>query len=84
LLGKTGGNTSCGILAKAPFDICLNAHTHRFYHIAKGTDGNNFPVVVGGGNNERSATVMILRKQGKQMTLTVLNAEGETLLLLNL
>jgi len=73
-----------GILAKAPFNICLNAHTHRFTHIAKGTEGNNFPVVIGGGNNEQSATVSILRKQGKQMTLTVLNSNGETLLTLNL
>ena len=73
-----------GILAQAPFDICLNAHTHRFNHIAKGTDGNNFPIVVGGGNNERTATVSILQKKGKQMTLTVLNAEGETLLTLHL
>ena len=72
------------ILAKAPFHICLNAHTHRFNHIAKGEDGNNFPIVIGGGNNEREATVSVLRKQGKQMTLTVLNAEGETLLTLNL
>jgi hypothetical protein len=72
------------ILAKAPFSICLNAHTHRFNHIAKGTEGNNFPVVVGGSNNEQGATVSILRKQGKQMTLTVLNTKGETLLSLNL
>jgi hypothetical protein len=72
------------ILTKAPFDICFNAHTHRFNHISKGTDGNNFPVVVGGSNNEQGATVMILRKQGKQMTLTVLNVHGETLLTLNL
>ena len=73
-----------GILAKAPFNICLNAHTHRFNHITKGAEGNNFPVVVGGGSNEQSATVSILRKQGKQMTLTVLNVNGETLLSLNL
>ena len=73
-----------GILAKTPFDICLNAHTHRFNHIPKRTDGNNFPVVIGGGNNEQSATVSILRKQGKQLTLTVLNVEGKTLLSLNL
>jgi hypothetical protein len=72
------------ILAKAPFNICFNAHTHRFNHLPKGTDGNNFPVVVGGGNNEQSATVTVLRKQGKQMTLTVLNVNGETLLTLNL
>jgi len=72
------------ILAKAPFNISLNAHTHRFNHIAKGENGNNFPVVIGGGSNERGATVSILRKQGKQMTLTVLNVEGETLLSLDL
>ena len=72
------------ILAKAPFDICLNGHVHRFSHITKGADENNFPVVIGGGNNAQSATVSILSKQGKQMTLTVLNAEGETLLTLNL
>ena len=72
------------VLAKAPFDICLNAHMHRFNYMAKGTDGNHFPVVVGGGNDAQSATVSILRKQGKSMTLTVLNAQGETLLSLNL
>ena len=72
------------ILAKAPFDICLNAHTHRFHHIPKGSDGNNFPVVIGGGSNEQGATVSVLRKQGKELTLTVLNTEGETLLSLNL
>ena len=73
-----------GILAKAPFSICLNAHTHRFNYITKGAEGNNFPIVVGGGSNEQSATVSILRKQGKQMMLTVLNVNGETLLSLNL
>ena len=73
-----------GILAKAPFDICLNAHTHRHAYIPKGTEGNKFPVVIGGGNNEQGATVSILRKQGKQMTLTILNVNGETLLSLNL
>ena len=72
------------ILEKAPFDICLNGHTHRFNHLLKGADGNTFPVVIGGGSNEQSATVSILHKQGNKMTLTVLNAEGETLLTLNL
>jgi endonuclease/exonuclease/phosphatase family metal-dependent hydrolase/Icc-related predicted phosphoesterase len=72
------------ILAKAPFDICLNAHAHQYTFIKKGSIGNNFPVIYGGGNNEQSATVSILRKQGKQMTLTVLNVNGETLLTLNL
>jgi len=73
-----------GILAKAPFNVSLNGHTHSFEYIDKRKEGNNFPVVIGGGPSEKSATVSILRKQGKQMTLTVLNAEGKTLLSLSL
>jgi endonuclease/exonuclease/phosphatase family metal-dependent hydrolase/predicted phosphodiesterase len=72
------------MLAKARFDICLNAHMHRYQYIPKGEKGNLFPVIIGGGSNEKSATVMVLRKQGKQMTLQVLNAQGETLLMLDL
>jgi endonuclease/exonuclease/phosphatase family metal-dependent hydrolase/predicted phosphodiesterase len=68
------------ILAEAPFDIAINGHTHRFQYIPKGRFGNNFPVMIGGGNNEQTATVAILRKQGEEMTLTVLNTEGEVLL----
>jgi hypothetical protein len=72
------------ILANAPFTVCLNAHTHRHAYLPKGADGNNFPVVIGGGNNERSATVAILTKQGKQMTLKILTVKGETVLSLDL
>ena len=72
------------ILAKVPFDICLNGHLHRFSHIHKGIEGNNFPVVIGGGSDEQSATVAVLTKKGKQMTLKILNTKGETLLLLDL
>ncbi len=73
-----------GILAKAPFDICLNGHMHRYHYITRGAEGNNFPVVIGGGSDEQSATVAILQKQGKQMTLKIINAKGEALLSLNL
>ena len=72
------------IIASAPFDVVLNGHTHRFEYIPTGKAGNNFPVVIGGGNNERTATVKILQKKGEEMTLRVLNAEGETLLFLEL
>jgi hypothetical protein len=65
------------ILAKAPFDVCLNAHTHRFAYYPKGQLGNNFPVVTGGGDTMDTATVMILQKKGKNMTLRVLNTKGE-------
>ena len=68
------------VLAKAPFDICLNGHLHRYNHLPQGSDGNPFPVVIGGGSNEQSATVAVLSKKGKQMTLKILNAKGETLL----
>ena len=39
---------------------------------------------VGGGYRMDGATVMILQKKGKEMTLRVLNAKGETLKELNL
>lgn len=71
-------------LSKAPFDINISGHTHRFaYHPAK-TIGNNFPVVIGGGYKKEDATVMILRKRGKEMTLQVVNTEGKELLFLEL
>lgn len=69
-----------GLLAKAPFNICINAHTHRHAFYPKGTaNGNNFPIMVGGGYQIDGATVMVLQKKGKEMTLRVLNAKGETL-----
>ena len=69
-----------GLLAKAPFNICINAHTHRHAYYPKGTaNGNNFPIMVGGGYRMDGATVMVLQKKGKEMTLRVLNAKGETL-----
>jgi len=72
------------ILEKAPFAVSINAHTHRFAYIPEGSDGNNYPVVVGGGYRMDGATVMVLQKKGKEMTLRVLNAKGETLKELNL
>lgn len=72
------------LLAKAPFDINLCAHTHRYAFHPKGAIGNNFPVVVGGGYRMESATVMVLQKKGKQMSLRVLDTQGKTLLDLSL
>lgn len=67
------------LLAKAPFDISINAHTHRFAYWPKGSKGNNFPVVIGGGNRPENATVMILSKKGNSMTLKVLDTKGNVL-----
>lgn len=65
------------ILEDAPFDIALNGHTHRFAYHPKQTVGNNFPVVIGGGNNPQGATIMVLEKAGEKMTLQVLDVNGE-------
>ncbi len=67
-----------GLLADAPFNINLSAHTHRYEYIPKGEAGNNFPVIVGGSQRLESATVMVLQKKGNEMTLRVLNGRGET------
>jgi len=72
------------ILKNAPFDIALNGHTHRFAYHPKSSLGNNFPVVIGGGNNLQSATVMILKKAGEKMMLQVLDTNGEEKLKLNM
>lgn len=68
------------VLAKAPFDICLNAHTHEYAYHPKGTQGNNYPVIIGGGNRVNNATVTVLKKEGKHLKIKVLSAQGETLL----
>lgn len=68
------------VLADAPFDIVLNGHQHNYKYVPKGVEGNNFPVVIGGGYNPDDATVMILTKKGKKLTLRVLSADGGELL----
>lgn len=68
------------VLENAPFSISLNAHTHRYRVIEKGETGNNFPVIIGGGNREPDGTVMVLEKKGDKLTVEVINAAGEKLL----
>ncbi|MDY9919028.1 MAG: metallophosphoesterase [Proteiniphilum sp.] len=68
------------VLEDAPFNISLNAHTHRYRVIEKGETGNNFPVIIGGGNREPVGTVMVLEKREDKLTVEVINAAGEKLL----
>lgn len=72
------------LLEKAPFAVSVNAHTHRYAYHPVGSAGNNYPVVVGGGYRMEGATVMVLQKKGKELTLRVLNTKGEVLQELNL
>ena len=80
-----GSNNLCKdlwepFLKKAPFDVSLNAHNHKFAHHPKGSLGNNYPVIIGGGNRVENATVMILEKKKGELRIKVLNAEGNILL----
>ena len=68
------------VLEKAPFNISLNAHTHKYAYHPKGELGNNYPVVIGGGYKMDGATVMILEKKKDELRIKVLNVEGDVLL----
>jgi hypothetical protein len=60
-------DTSTG---NASFNVSLNGHTHLYRIIEKGEAGNNFPVIIGGGNREPDGTVMVLEKKGDKITLS--------------
>jgi endonuclease/exonuclease/phosphatase family metal-dependent hydrolase/predicted phosphodiesterase len=67
------------LLGSAPFDVSISGHTHRHACHPKGSLGNNFPVIIGGGNRVETSTVMILRKENNSFSLTVFNAQGSEL-----
>ena len=71
-------------MANAPFNLNISAHTHQYAFHPKGSLGNNFPVIVGGGDKLDSATGMVLREKGNEMRGRVVDARGETLLDLKL
>ncbi len=65
-------------LQKAPFNVAINAHTHLFAFHPKGAKGNPFPVVIGGGNDEKSARVMILKKKNGKLSLKIIDTAGNS------
>lgn len=62
----------------------LNDHTHEHEFLLTGKLGNPFPVAIGGGPEQETATMMVLRKKGKNITLQVLNTEGKEVATYNL
>ena len=84
LYGNDGKNLCANLwtklLEKAPFNISLNAHTHKYAYHPKGELGNNYPVIIGGGYKMDGATVMILEKKKDELRVRVLNAKGKILL----
>ena len=84
LYGNDGKNLCANLwtklLEKAPFNISLNAHTHKYAYHPKGELGNNYQVIIGGGYKMDGATVMILEKKKDELRVKVLNAKGKILL----
>lgn len=84
LYGNDGVNLCADLwtklLEKAPFNVSLNAHTHKYAYHPKGELGNNYPVVIGGGYKMDGATVMILEKKKDELRIKVLNVKGDVLL----
>ena len=84
LYGNDGKNLCANLwtklLEKAPFNISLNAHTHKYAYHPKDELGNNYPVIIGGGYKMDGATVMILEKKKDELRVKVLNAKGKILL----
>lgn len=72
----------CGnlYLDKIKFNICINAHLHRFSYHPKGSQECKYPIFIGGGNQLKDTTVIILQKKGKGLNIKILNAKGKTLL----
>lgn len=67
------------VLEKAPVDLALNGHTHRFQFYETGQYGNPYPMLIGGGPSHKSATVIVLEKRGKTLRVKVLDTKGTPL-----
>ena len=61
-----------GMLAKAPFDLGIGAHTHTARLHRQGVDGCGFSVYIGGGYKMDSATVAVLTCREGRLSLKVL------------
>lgn len=54
----------------------LNDHTHRYAYHPKGSLGNRYPVIIGGGYSMDSATVMVVERRKDQLKVKVLDTKG--------
>lgn len=71
-------------LRKANFDISLNAHVHEYRLLEANKLDTPYPVLTGGGPSLGTATMTVIRKHGKKLTCTTINAEGKTISEINL
>ncbi len=65
------------LLEKGHYDLNLSAHTHRHkIHRTGEADKNPIPLAIGGGPRQNEATLFVLTKKGKSLTLHALNIQG--------
>jgi hypothetical protein len=67
------------VLDAAPIDIALSGHTHEYNFLPANEAGNNYPVLIGGGNRVKDATAIVLSATEEQLCIKVLNAYGEVI-----
>lgn len=72
------------ILRKAPFDVNLSAHTHEFAYHPTNSQGNPYPLIIGGGYKMDKATVTILTKTKGKLQVKVLDTHGKIIIDLTL
>lgn len=65
------------VLQDAPITLAICGHTHRAEICPAGTEGNSYPVAIGGGSGEQEATVMLLEADPRQLTLKMFDTEGQ-------
>lgn len=61
------------------FDVNVCGHTHEYNYIPAGAEGNPWPVIVGGGPGPENATMTVIEKRGKNLTVRTLRSDGTTL-----
>ena len=66
------------IFRTVPFDVAITGHLHRYAFHPKNAVGNPFPMVIGGGDSDETATVILLEKRGDRLTLKILWIDGRT------
>lgn len=72
------------LLKKSGFDLSINGHVHEYRYIPNMEAGNPYPVLTGGGPSLDSATMTVVRKRGKRLHISVMNAEGKVIEEINL
>lgn len=67
-------------LKSAPFNICLNGHTHQFRFIDRmQAEENNYPILIGGGYNPKGATMTVVNRRGADLRIEVIDIHGKRL-----